>query len=208
MGKTLTAQNVALRLWYEKEYNIVPYSNLNDIQMLYRDNGNQVFFIDDICDDKLICERLQLESKQRAHEEFTIIIPSDDKQKYKDRLRMDLVNGKIHWCLNNMQMNYKEYRDKFLDIVKYLDSDMKRRCIYIKDENVVNSFIISCKRGYDELIDLFICVGADVNAQNGWFTPLTAACREGHLRTVEIDKGSDINKTNKKCDTKNLYCVF
>ncbi|CAG2193036.1 unnamed protein product [Mytilus edulis] len=58
-------------------------------------------------------------------------------------------------------------------------------------------------RGYEELVDLFISVGADVDAQNGWFSPLTAACREGHLRTVEmlLHRGSNINQTNKNGET-------
>ncbi|CAG2193037.1 unnamed protein product [Mytilus edulis] len=78
-------------------------------------------------DDKLISERVQLNSIQKAHGEFTIIVTSTDEQKYIDRIKMDLKNGKIHWCLNNVQMRHKEYRDKFLDIVKDLDGDMKRR---------------------------------------------------------------------------------
>ncbi|CAG2204339.1 unnamed protein product [Mytilus edulis] len=110
-------------------------------------------------DDKLISERVQLESIEQTHGEFTIIVSSTYEQKYIDRLKMDLKNGKIHWCLNNVQMRYKEYRDKFLDIVKDLDVDMKRRFIDIKDENGINAFIISCMRGYEELVDLFISVG-------------------------------------------------
>ncbi|XP_076083206.1 uncharacterized protein LOC143054171 [Mytilus galloprovincialis] len=161
-------------------------------------------------DDKLISERVQLESIQKAHAEFTIIVTSTDEQKYIDRVKMDLKNGKIHWCLNNVQMRYKEYREKLLDVMKDLDDEVKTRCIDIKDENGVNAFIISCMRGYEELIDLFIFVGADVNAQNGWFTPLTAACREGHLRIVEIllDKGSNINQTNKNGETPFYTACF
>ncbi|CAC5410668.1 unnamed protein product [Mytilus coruscus] len=161
-------------------------------------------------DDKLISERVQLESIQKAQGEFTIIISSTDEQKYLDRLKMDLENGKIHWCLNNVQMIYKEYREKLLDVMKDLDDDVKRRCIDTKDENGINAFIISCMRGYEELVDLFISVGADVDAQNGWFTPLTAACREGHLRTVEIlfDKGSNINKTNINRETPIYTACF
>ncbi|XP_052086011.1 uncharacterized protein LOC127723428 [Mytilus californianus] len=161
-------------------------------------------------DDKLISERVQLNSIQKAHAEFTIIVSSTDEQKYIDRVKMDLKNGKIHWCLNNVQMRYKEYREKLLDVMKNLDDDVKRRCIDIKDENGINAFIISCMRGYEELIDIFISVGADVNAQNGWFTPLTAACREGHLRMVEIllHKGSNINQTNKNGETPIYTACF
>ncbi|VDI26531.1 Hypothetical predicted protein [Mytilus galloprovincialis] len=154
-------------------------------------------------DDKLLCERVQLESIQKPHGESTIIVSTTDEQKYKARLKMDLKNGKIHWCLNNAQMRYKEYRDKFLDVVKDLDGDMKRRFIDTKDENGINSFIVSCLRGYDDLVLYFISVGADVNARNGWFTPLTAACRDGHSETVDIllDKGAMVNKTNKFGET-------
>ncbi|XP_052086013.1 serine/threonine-protein phosphatase 6 regulatory ankyrin repeat subunit A-like [Mytilus californianus] len=161
-------------------------------------------------DDKLISERVQLESLQKPHGEFTIIISSTDEQKYLDRLKLDLKNGKIHWCLNNVQMRYKEYREKLLDVMKDIDDDVKRRCIDIKDDNGINAFIISCMRGYEEIVDLFISVGADVDAQNGWFTPLTAACREGHLRTVEIllDNGSNLNETNKNGETPIYTACF
>ncbi|VDI46319.1 Hypothetical predicted protein [Mytilus galloprovincialis] len=161
-------------------------------------------------DDKLLSERVQLESIQKAHGEFTIVISSTDEQKYIDRLKMDLKNGKIHWCLNNVQMRYKEYREKLIDVIKDLDDDVKSRWIDIKDENGINAFIISCMRGYDELVDLFISLGDDVNSQNGWFTPLTAACREGHLRTVELllDNGSNINQTNKNTETPIYTACF
>ncbi|CAG2204336.1 ANKRD50 [Mytilus edulis] len=64
-----------------------------------------------------------------------------------------------------------------------------------QDENGNTTFIIVCLRGYAELVDLFISFGADVDARNGWFTPLTAACRDGHLGTVEslLEKGSTEN---------------
>ncbi|CAC5410694.1 unnamed protein product [Mytilus coruscus] len=154
-------------------------------------------------DEKLICERVQLESIQKARGEFTIRISSTNEQKYMDRIRMDLVNGRIHWCLNNVQMRHKEYRYKFLDVVKDMDDDVKKGIIDIKDENGINTFLISCLRGYEELVDYFISIGADVNARNGWFTPLTAACRDGHLKTVHIllDKGAMVNKTNNFGET-------
>ncbi|CAC5410687.1 unnamed protein product [Mytilus coruscus] len=47
-------------------------------------------------DDKLITECVQLESIQKAHDEFTITISSTDEQKYIDRVKMELKNGKIH----------------------------------------------------------------------------------------------------------------
>ncbi|CAC5410693.1 unnamed protein product [Mytilus coruscus] len=80
---------------------------------------------------------------------------------------------------------------------------LKRDLFDIKDENGINSFIISCLRGYDDLVLFFISVGADIDARNGWFTPLTAACRDGHSETVDIllEKGSMINKTNKFGET-------
>lgn len=157
-------------------------------------------------DDKLICERVQLESIEsirKTHGEFTIRIPLTDEQKYMDRLRCDLVNGKIHWCLNNGQMKHKEYREKFLDVAKDLDNDIKWRSIDIKDENGVNAFVVSCLRGYVELIGYFISIGTNVNTRNGWFTPLTAACRDGHLKTVDIllDNGAMVNQTNKFGET-------
>ncbi|XP_052086583.1 ankyrin repeat and KH domain-containing protein 1-like [Mytilus californianus] len=79
-----------------------------------------------------------------------------------------------------------------------LGDDVKRRIINTKDDNGITSFLVSCLRGYEELVDLFISAGADVDARNGWFTPLTAACRDGHLGTVEIllDNGSTVNQTN------------
>ncbi|XP_063405868.1 ankyrin-2-like [Mytilus trossulus] len=149
-------------------------------------------------DDKLICERVQLESIQKPHGEFTIVIPSTEEHKYNERLRADLESGKIHCCLNNVQMRYKEYRYKFLDVVKDFNDDTKRRFIDLKDENGNTTFIILCLRGYEELVELFISFGADVEARNGWFAPLTAACRDGHLGTVEIllGKGSKVNQTN------------
>ncbi|CAG2207444.1 unnamed protein product [Mytilus edulis] len=88
-------------------------------------------------------------------------------------------------------MRYKEYRYMFLEVVKDFGDDSQRRFIDFKDENGNTTFIIVCLRGYEELVELFISFGADVDARNGWFTPLTAACRDGHLGTVEslLEKG-------------------
>ncbi|CAC5410670.1 unnamed protein product [Mytilus coruscus] len=147
---------------------------------------------------KLIGERVQLGSIQQPHREFTIVISSNNEGKYFDRLRTDLENGKIHCCLNNWQMKYMVYRQKFLDVFKYLSNDLKSNLINTQDDNGINSFIVSCLHGYEELVSHFISEGADVSARNGLFTPLTAACRDGHLKTVEIllDKGSTVNQTN------------
>ncbi|XP_063405853.1 ankyrin-1-like [Mytilus trossulus] len=161
-------------------------------------------------DDKVICERVQLESLQKAHGYFTIMVSAKDEHEYNDRIKTDLENGKIHCCLNNMQMKYKEYRIKFRDIIKDLEYGLVRNLIKMKDENGINSFIISCLRGYDELVDLFISVGADVDSQIGFFTPLTAACHDGHLQTVEIllKKGSDINNTYTQGETPLYTACF
>ncbi|VDI67913.1 Hypothetical predicted protein [Mytilus galloprovincialis] len=161
-------------------------------------------------DDKLICERVQLESIKKPNSEFTIIISINDESKYIERLKKDVENGKIHWCLNNVQMRYKEYREKLLDLLNSLDYDLKKRLINIKDVTGINSYITSCLRGYEELVNFFVSVGANVDARNGWFTPLTAACRDGHLKTVEIllNKGSNINKTNVDGETPMYTACF
>ncbi|XP_063405863.1 serine/threonine-protein phosphatase 6 regulatory ankyrin repeat subunit A-like [Mytilus trossulus] len=160
--------------------------------------------------DKVICERVQLESLQEAHGYFTIMVSKHDEHKYNDRIKADLENGKIHWCLNNSQMKFKEYRIKIRDIIKDLEINLIRNLINIKDDNGINSFIIACLRGYDELVDFFISVGADVDGQIGFFTPLTAACHDGHLKTVEIllKGGSNIDNANSQGETP-LYtaCV-
>lgn len=161
-------------------------------------------------EDKLIYERVHLESIEKPHGEFAIVVSSNDESKYKERLRRDLENGKIHWCLNNVQMKYKEYRELFSQVLKDLDYDSSRKLINIKDVSGINSFIISCLRGYDQLVDFFLYVGANADAKNGWFTPLTAACRDGHLQTVEIllDKGSTINGTNIDGETALYTACF
>ncbi|CAG2184837.1 unnamed protein product [Mytilus edulis] len=170
MGKTLTAQNLALQLCYETGYSIVP------------------------CNDKLLSERVQLESIQKSHGEFTIVISSTDEQKYIDRLKMDLKNGKIHWCLNNVQMRYKEYREKFIDVIKDLDDDVKSRWIDIKDENGINAFIISWedKAGPNEDSNEIDNRQDKLQKQdttrnlirNGW-TPLYEACVQGDIGTFK-----------------------
>ncbi|CAG2198851.1 unnamed protein product [Mytilus edulis] len=154
-------------------------------------------------DDKVICERVQLESLPEEHGYFTVIVSEKDENTYIDRIKTDIVNGKIHCCLNNMQMKYKEYRIKFRDILKNLEYKLVRNLIKSKDDNGINSFISSCLRGYDELVDFFISLGADVDCQIGFFTPLTAACHDGHLKTVGIllEEGSNINYTNTQGET-------
>ncbi|VDI43364.1 Hypothetical predicted protein, partial [Mytilus galloprovincialis] len=161
-------------------------------------------------DDKLICERVQLESLQKEHGNFTIMVSANDEHKYHDRLTTDLENGKIHHCLNNAQMKYEEYRIKFRDTIKDLEINWIRNLINRKDENGINSFIISCLRGHDELVEFFISVGADVDSQNGFFTPLTAACHGGHLQTVEVllEKGANINKSNSQGETPLYTACF
>ncbi|VDH97035.1 Hypothetical predicted protein, partial [Mytilus galloprovincialis] len=161
-------------------------------------------------DNKIICERVQLESLQEAHGYFTIMVSKNDEYKYNDRIKADLENEKIHCCLNNSQMKFEEYRIKFRDIIKDLEHNLIRNLINCKDDNGISSFIISCLRGYDELVDYFISVGADVDGQIGCITPLTAACNTGHLKTVEIllKGGSNINDANTQGETP-LYiaCV-
>ncbi|XP_052086582.1 putative ankyrin repeat protein RBE_0220 [Mytilus californianus] len=161
-------------------------------------------------DDKVICERVQLKSLQKPHGYFTIMVSEDDEEKNNDRIKTDLENGKIHCCLNHAQMKYKEYRIKFLDIIKKLEYNLITNLINSKDDNGINSFIISCLCGYDELVAFFISVGADVDCQNGFFTPLTAACHDGHLKTVEIllIKGSNINQTNTHRETPLYTACF
>ncbi|XP_071142400.1 serine/threonine-protein phosphatase 6 regulatory ankyrin repeat subunit B-like isoform X2 [Mytilus edulis] len=160
--------------------------------------------------DMVIFERVQLESLQEAHGYFTIMVSEKDEHIYNDRIKADLENGKIHCCLNNAQMKYKEYRIKFRDIIKDLEINLIRNLINIKDDNGINSFIIACLRGYDELVDFLISVGADVDGRVGFFTPLTAACHGGHLNTVEIllKGGSNIDDANTQGETP-LYtaCV-
>ncbi|VDI43365.1 Hypothetical predicted protein [Mytilus galloprovincialis] len=160
--------------------------------------------------DMVIFERVQLESLQEAHGYFTIMVLENDEHIYNDRIKADLENGKIHCCLNNAQMKYKEYRIKFRDIIKDLEINLIRNLINIKDDNGINSFIIACLRGYDELVDFLISVGADVDGRVGFFTPLTAACHDGHLNTVEIllKGGSNIDDVNTQGETP-LYtaCV-
>ncbi|XP_076083201.1 uncharacterized protein LOC143054167 [Mytilus galloprovincialis] len=160
--------------------------------------------------DTVICERVQLESLQEAHRYFTIIVSEDDEEKYNKRIKMDLENGKIHCCLNNAQMKYKEYRIKFRDIIRNLENNLMTNLINSKDDNGINSFIVSCLRGYEEIVAFFISVGADVDCQNGFFTPLTAACHDGHFHTVEIllHKGSNINQTNTHGETPLYTACF
>ncbi|CAG2198847.1 unnamed protein product [Mytilus edulis] len=141
MGKTLTAQNVALRLWHEKEYSIVPCSSLNDIQTRYRDNVNQVFFVDDICG---------------------------------------------------------RYTTNIMKIENWMNIEEFVKCILVKGKTKI---LATCRTEVflEEIFqDTFEIFRADVDARNGWFTPLTAACRDGHLGTVEIllNKGSIVNQTN------------
>ncbi|CAC5382931.1 unnamed protein product [Mytilus coruscus] len=138
------------------------------------------------------------------------MVSEDDEEKYNNRIKTDLENGKIHCCLNNAQMKYKEYRIKFRDIIKNLEYNLITNLINRKDDNGINSFIISCLCGYDELVALFISVGADVDCKNGFFTLLTAACHDGHLHTVEIllNKGSNINQTNIHTETPLYTACF
>ncbi|CAG2204330.1 unnamed protein product [Mytilus edulis] len=161
-------------------------------------------------DDKLIRERVQLESIQKTPGEFSIMVSSIDEQKYNDRLRTDLLHGKIHLCLNNSQMRYKEYRHKLLDVVRAPDIDTKKRLITTKDENGMTTFIVSCLRGFADLIEYFLSIGAAIDVQIGLFTPLTAACRDGHLQTVKslLYKGAAINKTNFDGETPLYTACF
>ncbi|CAC5410674.1 unnamed protein product [Mytilus coruscus] len=140
-------------------------------------------------DEQLICEPVQLESIQKSHCDFTITISSSDEHKYMDRLRLDLENGKIHWCLNNVQMRYKEYRDKFVNVVKDLD-DIKRRS--------------ACRDGHLHTVDILLDKGSDINKTNvNGETPLYTACCGGHYDLVKrlIEKRADINKGNRYNNT-------
>lgn len=179
-----------------KEYKVI-YDKMFDFLCCYF--GKQLIApILKFGSNKLIGERVQLDSIQQLHREFTIVISSNDEGKYFDRLQTDIENGKIHCCLNNWQMKYMVYRQKFLDVFKYLSKNRKSDLINTHDDNGINSFIVSCLHGYEELVSYFISERTDVSARNGLFTPLTAACRDGHLKTVQIllDQGSIVNQTN------------
>ncbi|CAG2221847.1 ANKRD50 [Mytilus edulis] len=138
------------------------------------------------------------------------MVSANDEHKYHDRLKADLENGKIHCCLNNAQMKYEEYRIIFRNIIKDLEINLIKNLINMKDDNGINAFIISCLRGYKELVEFFITVGADIDSQIGFYTPLTAACHDGHLPIVEIllETGSNINKTNTHGETPLYTACF
>ncbi|XP_052086467.1 serine/threonine-protein phosphatase 6 regulatory ankyrin repeat subunit A-like [Mytilus californianus] len=190
----------------DKEYKVI-HDKMLDFLCFYF--GNTLLTpILKLANVKLICERVQLESIQKAHGGFTILISVKDEQKYIDRLIADLKKGNIHSCLNNTQMKYKEYRTKFIDVVNNLNTELKNDLVNTKDDNGINAFIISCLRGYEDIVEWFISVGADPDMQIGFFTPITAACRDGHLMTVDVllKNGASINETNSYGET-GLFCA-
>ncbi|CAG2193060.1 ANKRD28 [Mytilus edulis] len=226
MGKTLTAQNVALRLWHEKEYSIVPCSSLNDIQTRYRENVNQVFFVDDICG-RYTTNIMKIENWMNIEEfvkcilgkgktkilatcrtevfleeifQDTFEIFKDDEEKYNKRIKMDLENGKIHCCLNNAQMKYKEYRIKFRDILRNLENNLMTNLINI-DGDGRTPLHAACYFGNNDIVSILISNDLDVNMLDVDFeTPLHKACRNGSIRVIQtlLNYGADVHKLNKE----------
>ncbi|CAC5410688.1 unnamed protein product [Mytilus coruscus] len=73
MGKTLTAQNIALQLCHEEGFSIVPCNNVKDIKKRYKDNVRQGFFVDDICG-KYIANIKNIENWMRIKEFVNFIL--------------------------------------------------------------------------------------------------------------------------------------
>ncbi|CAG2198841.1 unnamed protein product [Mytilus edulis] len=135
----------------------------------------------------------------------------------------DVNVSKISYSLQDkmkIARNYLKKDDKtLLDIIKTIEFSPLMCFLYSQHEQFdINDFLNSPFDTFcfewdklktfdkEKLCVLLLCVihnGADVDAQNGWFTPLTAACRDGHSETVGIllENGSMVNKTNKFGET-------
>lgn len=94
---------------------------------------------------------------------------------------------------------YAAIRKKYAEIAKILvhaGVDINRT-----DQYGNTAFLIACKTGQLDLIELLLQKGADINGRDLPFmsSPLSLACYQGKLETVKllIDKGADVNQPNR-----------
>ncbi|CAG2229387.1 unnamed protein product [Mytilus edulis] len=120
-------------------------------------------------------QRTQLESINKQHGKFTIMISKKHEKEYFERIKCDLLLGKMNQCFYNTQMNVD-----------------RKSC-----DSIHSPLTAACKGGNEKIVQLLLDKGSDVNQVDiGGYTPLTSACIRGNEKIVQllIDKGSDVNQ--------------
>lgn len=180
---------------------------------------------------EVVNERIQLESINDQFGKYIIVVSRKYEHDYFERIKHDLKRGKVNQCFSNAQMKLLKYRVSFLKVLKSIENDhifdqhtlqdiIITSCfrgyynivMYFisKDVNLNKGFshytplTAACNGGSDEIVQLIIDKGCDVNQVDGMLdTSLTAACKRGYTKIVQllIDNGGDINQVNGMLET-------
>ncbi|XP_071178213.1 uncharacterized protein [Mytilus edulis] len=166
-------------------------------------------------DIRVFNQRTQLESINKQHGKFTIMISKKHEKEYFERIKCDFLLGKMNQCFCNTQMKYEVYRTSFLKTLKSIDDTFLNRINVTNADSIetmefedcsdddhqhdcfdsdyeddyaddVNPFIQSCLRGYYDIVQYFISKSVDRKSCDSFHSPLTAACKGGNEKIVQL----------------------
>lgn len=110
-----------------------------------------------------------------------------------------------------------ELNNRLLAAAKAGDAAELRRlldagaCALAHDEHDCCALTLACRAGSLECVKLLVEHGANVNDNNGYFTPLMAACREGHVVVARyLLEETDADVRDEECEdwTALHYAVY
>ncbi|CAG2214269.1 ANKRD17 [Mytilus edulis] len=173
-------------------------------------------------DIRVFNQRTQLESINKQHGKFTIMISKKHEKEYFERIKCDLLLGNLNHCFYNTQMKYKKYRTSFVKILKSIDDKILITQMYQKPKNpsydrhtdysfeTEGPLIKSCLRGYYDICQYFISKNIDLKKCDSKYTLLTATCDGGNEMIVQLllDKGSDVNQMDDKGSDVNKVGIY
>lgn len=98
-----------------------------------------------------------------------------------------------------------------VDGIRYLITVESQKKLAMNTHKIMNYFLVKvCERGHNEIAELLIKEGADVNTTGGnGTTPLIQAARNGHTETVKllIKGGAKVNQCNNSAESPLLWAA-
>ncbi|CAC5418977.1 unnamed protein product [Mytilus coruscus] len=167
-----------------------------------------------------ISDRIQFDSLEEEHDEYTIMIPPCLEHLYFDRMEEEIIHKNFYVVFGNRQSHFKTYQEKFTDFFSKKKDILEillhnRWPFYLSSMygcNIVVQFLLEHKTASDfnhysddeSSLEIYV---DDTEYDNPTFmtldqyqikhknAPLVAACTEGHLQIVQtlVKYGYDID---------------